>query len=150
METQVLVFGTYALIQKYEIKYEVILGAPSTFNEVVNHRKIRGLFGITPEGASPSIYGDVKHNYAARALHDFYHVKLHKDFSLDDEYVVARYQRGEMYNILRLNGFSHGVSKKSADLLFDDIVLQIQYYYKTGRYVEDQVAFMKLHSRNYQ
>lgn len=116
-------------ILKLAPKHTALDIAPNTFKALESNRTASL---VVWSGASEqTIYGDPTVNHAARAWHDSLHLKLGADFTVIGETRVAIEQ-------CRLIG-----SDQYADILWSEIVGQVEYFEKHGSFPIDQVEFIR-------
>jgi len=124
------------------LKFEVRDKTTNNYKEFVKEN-ILSYIVVSREGSDKTIYGNSYINILARVWHDYIHLKYYKEFTEEDELFVAKIQRGEMFNTLMLLGADRTIAKNASDILFADIYEQVKYYYKHGKFVDDQLNFIK-------
>lgn len=116
-------------IMKLAPKHSVSDNAPYSF-ETLKANATSGL--VVWSGASDNtIYGDRAINWAFRAWHDSLHLKLNAPFTLDGEKLVALEQ-------IRLID-----SSELSQIIWAEVVGQVEYFNKYGNFPIDQIAFMR-------
>lgn len=131
---------TFGIIQvSKNIKFKI---ADKTTNNYTKFSQEKELV-ISREGCTTSIYGNAYVNILARAWHDTLHIRHHKSFGLEDETLIAKIQRGQMYNTLVLNKIPKDRAELASTILFIDIYEQVKYYYENNKFVDNQVHFVK-------
>ncbi len=89
---------------------------------------------VSDAGCEQTIYPDVATNHAFRAWHDQLHLANGYSFSREDEIKVGLIHMQQARRA--------GLSQRDQDMLVADTIGQIEYYYKFGRYVENQTKFV--------
>jgi len=109
-------------------RYNVSDNAPNTWEDLQADYKKHGIITVFAGACERSIYNNVDVNHAFRAWHDKIHLEHGLSFSYEDELEVARIHCAAL--------------PKYADVLWADVAGQVWYYYKYGKYVKDQAAFV--------
>jgi hypothetical protein len=103
--------------------------APSVYADLVNTPNL-----VVYAGASDmTVYGDSSDNHRFRAWHDSLHIAHGLTFSDIDEYQVGREHA-------RLFG---QYSDFAADMVYADVVRQVDYYRANGAFPVNQIAFIE-------
>lgn len=89
-----------------------------------------------------SIYESEVTNIFGRVWHDEIHLKHDLDFSLESEKTVAQYQITELELFLANECYSLETILDAKEVLYRDIVGQVEYYYEKGDFVENQKEFV--------
>lgn len=106
---------------------------PKTFEDLVKfwvgNEPGLNYFPVNTEGNERTVFTDPTVNLLFRAWHDLGHILLGAPFTRGGEEAVARWQMESL----------KGIDKQ---ILYADIVDQYDYFARTGKYVEDQRAFV--------
>jgi len=87
-------------------------------------------------GASENTIYDVDtDNFNFRALHDYIHIMYNLDFTESSELKVCDIHMDMLKDL--------NASKSTLRLLEIDVKEQVKYYYKTGKYVQNQRQFVE-------
>ena len=121
--------------------------APSTFKELIEYRHCNVL-PVYVGGSENTIYKHAYQNYNFRFVHDLHHIKLNKDFSFEGERItiVSHYEKLKKW-LFDACVFDcpksdiHFIKEQVLKLFLIDTMGQIQYYYREGEYVDNQLEY---------
>ena len=126
-----------AFVRKQAPPHYATPDAPSTWAELQAWHEDENASISMPVfngGCEHTIYDSAETNYAFRAWHDSLHLANNYSFSREDEIKVGLIHMQQARRA--------GLSKRDQDTLIADTIGQIEYYYKFGRYVENQAKFV--------
>ena len=113
-------------------RFEVSLRAPDTWQALQESKSIV----ISPYGSETAVF-PLHVNLAFRAWHDSIHLKVCADFSLAGESKACEAQIEDLYKATT----NRALRRFGSKILECEIVLQAEYFFKTGMFVADQKAF---------
>lgn len=104
--------------------------------------KQNGYITVSSEGCETSIYGNSYINILARVWHDKIHLEFDLDFSEHGETIVANIQQLEVRQFIGAK-YNEDRGYYAGLLIWLDIYEQVIYYKETGKFVENQLEFIK-------
>lgn len=112
------------------IRYTVADEAPSDEKALFSRSKAQGL--VIWSGASDrTIFNDASVNWAFRALHDAFHLRVGLGFSPDQEIELGKLQAKSV------------TCPYLSAIIECEVSAQAEFYKNTGHFVPDQIAFTK-------
>lgn len=102
--------------------------APQTIEEVIRSYRETNSLVVWSGGSESTIYVDPQINYLFRAMHDLTHIQIGSDFTMAGETRTALAQMAT-------------VGTELAKIIHIEVVDQAAYYFRTGKFLEDQVQF---------
>ena len=119
--------------------FEVSDDAPQTFEELKYRLDAGAPMVVWSGGSTSSIYADPYVNYAFRAWHDWCHWTGGHGFTLAGEHAVYRMMCSHLIQY-------YGPTLKTRSwcrILRAEILGQLQYFLRCGKYPDDQRAFIE-------
>jgi hypothetical protein len=115
-------------------RFDACHTAPDTWERLCDRHASGGRLQVYSGHSDGTIYGAPEVNHAFRAWHDATHLKLGADFSFG----------GEIRTALEQLRFARALGADAVQLamLRADTIGQVQYFARTGRFVNDQVRFV--------
>lgn len=104
-----------------------------TFKRFTKHYKQHNSIPIWYDDNEDNIFGDIKINGKFRAWHDYFHILLNADFTLEGEKKVYEHQQALLPK-------DWGFERK---LMYCEIVKQAEHYSSGGKTIKDQRLFTK-------
>lgn len=108
--------------------------APESYSELVKRSSSMSI-PIANYGSDKSIYGDSITNTLFRFYHDVIHLEEELTFSLEDECKAA--------DIHLKDAVEFNLSPLALQILEADTKGQVRYYFKWGKFVDNQKAFVQ-------
>lgn len=102
--------------------------APQTIEDVMRSYSETGSIVVWSGGSDSTIYVDPMVNYMFRAAHDMMHIRIGADFTMLGETRVAHAQMGM-------------VGTELGRIIEIEVIKQAEYFFQTGSFLDDQVAF---------
>jgi len=118
-----------------------VADAPNTYKALLLHRGTLWMGQPLPVyngGCDRTIYSSPNVNYAFRAWHDGIHIAHELDFSPAGEQQVLAVSHAHMAQHAK----RYGLVAEDFAAITADILGQVMYYQKHGKYVDDQQAFV--------
>jgi hypothetical protein len=129
-----------AYAQEEGIKFVTSPDAPSQFEEMKNFFTRNGYF-LVYDGGDHGFLGK-EANTLFRAVHDYTHCLYGYDFSFEGETSLSAKTIEIFDKVAKGLGISKKGRKAIAKIIHIEIKLQLDHYYKTGDFVEDQGQFV--------
>jgi hypothetical protein len=150
---RILVHGYKAMIKRY-LAMPAFKGvriftvdkqddAPQTLHTLREYVKEHGRLIVALEHGETSIYGDAKANAWFRAFHDLGHLVYNREMTYEEEVQLALTQWGDLVPIFREMGATRNLIQDLYRLYLFDTVGQSRYCLLTGRFPNDQMAFVE-------
>lgn len=117
--------------------YHLSFDAPNSWTELKKHKGNKNI-PVYAGASKNTIYKFAYQNFNFRAVHDFCHLKKDANFTLKGEKTAIWEQYIQLVIWLEKAGKR---SRNVLKLFLIDTVLQIEYYYETKSYVENQIEF---------
>lgn len=110
---------------------------PDSLAELQDHVARTGRILVDGRHSDHTIFGCPEHNWAFRAWHDWTHLTIHAEFTLDGELAVAHRQ---IEDLCRVYGHNEDTRLWSRYIMAE-VYGQACYHHTTGEFPADQVAF---------
>lgn len=121
------------ILEDLNISFTVSENAPNSFKELKATCPDARKLVIFKGGSETCVYPTIEDNYIFRAIHDYHHITLNANFSMLGEFKTIR------AHYLKLKAYK--ASKNALKLFLIDTRAQVEFYYKTGKFVENQKSF---------
>jgi hypothetical protein len=125
-----------------QIPFKVMDNTPDTFEGMIDYKNKHGHLAIYSGGSDKTIFSSKYVNYAFRAIHDSRHILTGLRFTLQDEEGLAYYQGQEFYEWTLQKSYKIKLAQHIFQIIYIEIYEQRLYVEQTGKFVEDQKAFM--------
>ena len=126
-----------------DLYYATAETTTNNFEAFKKETKDDGYITVSRDGCENSIYGEARLNILARLWHDIWHLELNAPFDADGEELVAEAQCQEMTDWLRSENVTERSIEAARNILYRDIMAQVEYYAKYNRFVPHQELFIK-------
>ena len=101
-----------------------------------------GYMKVLTKGCEKTIYNDPKFNIIARVWHDNIHLNSDLNFSVEDEKIVAYLQIAGIEEYATNVGYNCITIEDVKEIIYHDIIAQVEYYEKNKIFVDDQKKFV--------
>lgn len=118
--------------------------APNDYKSLMNwyNNNNSGVLPVFNGSSDKTIYSSDRVNFAFRAWHDAIHIAFKLDFSYADELEVAKHHVDELLCWCIGHGIDGNLAYDAAELVYADVVGQVEYYYHHKKYVDNQLDFV--------
>lgn len=116
------------LIPKFHVPYTVADHAPTSLAEIVSVYTSTGRLVVWSGASDQTVWQSPEANWLFRAWHDYTHILGMHEFDTDGEIATARRQIA-------------GLDDHAAQLVWSEIVGQLEYFNKFGKFPADQVKY---------
>ncbi len=124
------------------VYFETAEKTTNNFEKFKAETKANGYITVSRDGCDHSIYRDARLNIVARLWHDMWHLELDAPFDAAGEELVAEAQCKEMTDWLRAENVTEQSIEAARNILYRDIMAQVEYYEKYNRFVPYQELFI--------
>lgn len=128
------------ILKRCPTRFNVSNLAPDTWNKTQESYFNTGIITVWSGGSDKTIFSAPLINWCGRAWHDSIHLAHGYDFSLHGEEKTCEAQIADLYHITT----NKELRQYGARLLECEIVGQADYYFKTGRFIDNQKEFTRL------
>ena len=130
---------------QHKTKYVYFETSSKTTNDFDKFKakvKEDGFITVSREGCTGTIYRDSEINVRARLWHDLWHLELNAPFDAAGEELVAEAQCQEMTDWLRTQKVTDKSIEAARNILYLDIMAQVEYYERYARFCKYQEIFI--------
>lgn len=129
--------------------YNVSNEAPDTLQGITDYYRSTGRLCVSSLASTDTIYGDPATNHAARAWHDYHHIKGKFAFNLLGEVATFKAQAEDLAEYFNpYDTVTEEPHRIARAYLRADIVGQTEFYHVHKRFVVRQRAFCLAYVRN--
>lgn len=138
----VAVIELFLMGYKSKYTYEVVESTTNSFKAFKEEIANEGIMYVSNEGCENTIYSSPAYNILARVWHDNVHLKHDYDFGEVGEVKTCQVQLAELRIALDKLGVSPVIVEDALEVIYHDIIGQVEYYATNKSFVANQRDFV--------
>lgn len=133
--------ATHAALDLHGVAWEARDVAPETFEEARASYAERGRVVVWNGASDNTVYAKPRDNWAARAWHDFHHIRGGYKFTLEGERATCEAQGVDLEILHAAGVLDQNEAADAWRLLRLEVIGQAEHFAEHGEFPADQVAF---------